>query len=74
MCVCVWGGGGGWGLKWLTNPPIQSLLVASSTGTDQETLTGLPNGTRDAERSRDRFCSTTATSSVALSYEIRKKL
>ena len=60
------------GLEGLINLPIQSLLVASSTGTDQEAWTGLPNETFDDERSRDRFCSTISTSSAALSYKHRR--
>ena len=53
--------------------PIQSLLVASSTGTFQETLTGLPNGIVDTERDSDLFCSITLTSSSVLTYNNRKK-
>ena len=51
--------------------PIQSLLVASSTGTFQETFTGLPNETVDTDRESDLFCSITLTSSPALSYKTR---
>ena len=55
-------------------PPIQSLLVASSTGTFQETLTGLPNGAVDADRDRDLFCSITLMLSSVLSYNTRKNV
>lgn len=51
--------------------PIQSLLVASSTGTFQETFTGLPNETVDTDRESDLFCSITLMSSAALSYKTR---
>ena len=61
------------GLNWLNNSPIQSLLVASSTGTDQEAWTGLPNETFDAESSSDRFCSTISTSSAELSCKHKRK-
>ena len=60
------------GLNGSDNLPIQSLLVASSTGTDQEIWTGLPNGTLDAERTKERFCSTISTSSASLSCKRKR--
>ena len=53
--------------------PIQSLLVASSTGTFQETLTGLPNTTVDADRDSDLFCSIILMSSSVVSYKTRNQ-